>query len=113
MSQLFSPVRLGPLELSNRIVVAPMCQYSAIHGDATDWHLVHLGSLSMSGASLLVIGKLLGHAQHATTFRYAHLAHDPVAAAGDAVARRIANAMADASAAAPDLGPVAAPGRDS
>jgi NADPH2 dehydrogenase len=55
MSQLFSPLRLGPLELANRIVVGPMCQYSAIHGDANDWHLVHLGSLSMSGASLLVL----------------------------------------------------------
>ena len=55
MSQLFSPIRLGPLELPNRIVVGPMCQYSAIHGDANDWHLVHLGSLSMSGASLLVL----------------------------------------------------------
>lgn len=55
MSKLFSPIRLGPLDLSNRIVVGPMCQYSAIHGDANDWHFVHLGSLSMSGASLLVL----------------------------------------------------------
>lgn len=55
MSQLFSPIRLGPVELDNRIVVAPMCQYSAIHGDAQDWHLVHLGGLAMSGASLLVL----------------------------------------------------------
>lgn len=55
MSKLFSPIRLGGVELANRIVVAPMCQYSAIHGDATDWHFVHLGGLSMSGASLLVL----------------------------------------------------------
>jgi 2,4-dienoyl-CoA reductase-like NADH-dependent reductase (Old Yellow Enzyme family) len=55
MSRLFSPIRLGPLELANRIVVGPMCQYSAIHGDANDWHLVHLGSLAMSGAGLLVL----------------------------------------------------------
>ncbi|WP_375461062.1 NADH:flavin oxidoreductase/NADH oxidase [uncultured Enterovirga sp.] len=55
MSQLFSPIWLGELDLANRIVISPMCQYSAIHGDATDWHLVHLGSLAMSGASLLVI----------------------------------------------------------
>lgn len=55
MSQLFSPIRLGALDLANRIVVAPMCQYSAIHGDANDWHLVHLGSLAMSGAGLLVL----------------------------------------------------------
>jgi 2,4-dienoyl-CoA reductase-like NADH-dependent reductase (Old Yellow Enzyme family) len=55
MSQLFSPIRLGGQEFANRIVVSPMCQYSAVHGDATDWHLVHLGSLSMSGAGLVVL----------------------------------------------------------
>ena len=55
MSTLFSPIRLGGQDLANRIVIAPMCQYSAIHGDAQDWHLVHLGMLSMSGASLLVL----------------------------------------------------------
>ena len=68
---------------------------------------------ALSGTSLLVIGKLLGHAQQATTFRYAHLAHDPIAAAGDAVARRIADAMAGAADAVPDLGSVSAPGRES
>jgi NADPH2 dehydrogenase len=55
MSHLFSPFRLGSQEFPNRIVVSPMCQYSAIHGDANDWHLIHLGSLSMSGAALLVL----------------------------------------------------------
>ncbi|NNM72173.1 NADH:flavin oxidoreductase/NADH oxidase [Enterovirga aerilata] len=55
MSQLFSPVRIGPQEFANRIVISPMCQYSAIHGDANDWHMVHLGSLAMSGAALLVL----------------------------------------------------------
>ncbi len=55
MSHLFSPIRLGSLELANRIAVSPMCQYSAIHGDATDWHLVHLGALAMSGAGLVVL----------------------------------------------------------
>ena len=55
MSQLFSPIRLGPIEFDNRIVVGPMCQYSAIHGDANDWHLVHLGALAKSGAGLLVL----------------------------------------------------------
>lgn len=55
MSRLFSPLRLAGQELPNRIVVSPMCQYSAIHGDANDWHLVHLGSLAMSGAGLLVL----------------------------------------------------------
>ena len=55
MSLLFSPYRLGPLELANRIVVAPMCQYSCVDGLANDWHLMHLGQLALSGAGLLII----------------------------------------------------------
>jgi 2,4-dienoyl-CoA reductase-like NADH-dependent reductase (Old Yellow Enzyme family) len=55
MSQLFQPIRLGGLDLANRIVIAPMCQYSAQEGCATDWHLIHLGQLSLSGAGLLII----------------------------------------------------------
>ena len=55
MSQLFSPFSLGPLALPNRIVIAPMCQYSAEDGNATDWHLIHLGQLALSGAGLLTI----------------------------------------------------------
>lgn len=55
MSQLFSPYALGDLALQNRIVIAPMCQYSAEHGDATDWHLIHYGNLAFSGAGLLII----------------------------------------------------------
>lgn len=55
MSQLFTPFSLGPLNLPNRIVIAPMCQYSAADGIASDWHLMHLGNLAMSGAGLLII----------------------------------------------------------
>ena len=55
MSQLFSPWMLGPLELENRIVIAPMCQYSAIDGSAQDWHIIHLGNLALSGAGMLII----------------------------------------------------------
>ena len=55
MSALFSPFELGSLRLPNRIVIAPMCQYSAEDGRATDWHLIHLGNLAMSGAGLLII----------------------------------------------------------
>jgi 2,4-dienoyl-CoA reductase-like NADH-dependent reductase (Old Yellow Enzyme family) len=55
MSVLFSPYRVGSLELRNRIVIAPMCQYSAENGCATDWHMIHLGNLSLSGAALLTI----------------------------------------------------------
>jgi NADPH2 dehydrogenase len=54
-SALFSSIRLGGLELSNRIVVSPMCQYSADDGCANDWHLTHLGMLANSGAALLVV----------------------------------------------------------
>jgi len=55
MSALFTPASLGGLQLANRIVVAPMCQYSAQDGEATDWHLIHLGQLAISGAGLLII----------------------------------------------------------
>ena len=47
MSKLFSPISLRKLTLDNRIVVSPMCQYSACEGSATDWHLMHLGSMSL------------------------------------------------------------------
>ncbi|HMN78767.1 MAG TPA: NADH:flavin oxidoreductase/NADH oxidase [Burkholderiaceae bacterium] len=51
---LFSPLRLRGLELPNRIVVSPMAQYSADGGVATDWHLMHMGNLSVSGAGLFI-----------------------------------------------------------
>lgn len=55
MSQLFSPLQLGGLTLSNRIAVSPMCQYSAKDGLFSTWHLQHLSSLAMSGAALVMI----------------------------------------------------------
>ena len=55
MSRLFSPYHLGDLELENRIVVAPMCQYSAHDGAAGDWHMMHLGQMAISGAALLIL----------------------------------------------------------
>ncbi len=55
MSTLFTPFRVGSLTLRNRIVIAPMCQYSAESGCATDWHLIHLGHLALSGAGVLTI----------------------------------------------------------
>jgi 2,4-dienoyl-CoA reductase-like NADH-dependent reductase (Old Yellow Enzyme family) len=54
-SQLFSPLDIGRLHLANRIVVSPMCQYSACDGAATDWHAVHLGNLALSGAALVFV----------------------------------------------------------
>jgi 2,4-dienoyl-CoA reductase-like NADH-dependent reductase (Old Yellow Enzyme family) len=53
MSALFSPLSLREVTLRNRVIVSPMCQYSARDGRATPWHLIHLGSLALSGAGLL------------------------------------------------------------
>ena len=55
MSHLFEPLSIGALRLANRIAVAPMCQYSADEGSATDWHMIHLGNLAVSGAGLLIV----------------------------------------------------------
>ena len=59
MGLLFSSYPLsapkGSLTLANRVVVAPMCQYSANHGQATDWHLMHWGNLLNSGAAMFFI----------------------------------------------------------
>ncbi len=59
MSLLFSPLQIpspsGGLTLPNRIVVAPMCQYAARDGEATDWHLMHWGNLFNSGAAMFTI----------------------------------------------------------
>src|SRR3982074_2162092 len=69
---LFEPLTLGGLTLANRIAVSPMCQYSAENGAANDWHLQHLGSLSLSGAGLIIVeqtavetpGRLSGGCPH-------------------------------------------------
>ena len=53
-STLLSPFTLRGLTLANRIVVSPMCQYNSDDGSAGDWHLMHLGSLSMGGAALVM-----------------------------------------------------------
>lgn len=55
MSALFSQGRLGGLELDNRLVVSPMCQYSGVDGVAQPWHLIHIGNLMMSGAGLVIM----------------------------------------------------------
>ena len=51
---IFSPVQIGRLEISNRIAVAPMCQYSAVDGVMTDWHTQHLMQLGYSAAGLIM-----------------------------------------------------------
>lgn len=54
MSFIFEPLQLQSIQLKNRLVVSPMCQYSAIDGFANDWHLVHLGSRAVGGASMII-----------------------------------------------------------
>lgn len=54
MSKLLSPITIKSISLKNRIVVSPMCQYSAVDGFANDWHLVHYGSRAVGGASLII-----------------------------------------------------------
>ncbi len=53
-SALFSPISLRGLSLPNRIAVSSMCQYNALHGDANDWHLMHLGQFAMGAAGLVM-----------------------------------------------------------
>jgi 2,4-dienoyl-CoA reductase-like NADH-dependent reductase (Old Yellow Enzyme family) len=53
MAQLFDPLPIRGITLKSRIVVSPMCQYSSDDGFANDWHLVHLGSRAVGGASLV------------------------------------------------------------
>jgi len=54
-SVLFSPITLRDSTLANRIMVSPMCQYSADNGCASDWHLMHLGQFAVSGAGLVMV----------------------------------------------------------
>jgi 2,4-dienoyl-CoA reductase-like NADH-dependent reductase (Old Yellow Enzyme family) len=54
-AKLFTPIDLGQVRLANRIVIAPMCTYSATDGCANDWHVIHYGGLALSGAGLLTI----------------------------------------------------------
>ena len=54
-SALFQPIDLRELRLPNRVMVSPMCQYSATDGNASDWHLIHLGQLALGGVGLLCI----------------------------------------------------------
>ncbi len=54
-SVLFSPLIIGPVTIPNRIAVSPMCQYSAVDGNATDWHMQHLSQLAISCAGLIMV----------------------------------------------------------
>lgn len=82
---LFQPLSLRGLTLANRVVVAPMCQYSAVDGVAQNWHMQHYGSLAASGPGMIVIeatgvspeGRIsprcLGLHNEATEAAFAHL----------------------------------------
>ncbi|MEZ5741945.1 MAG: NADH:flavin oxidoreductase/NADH oxidase [Burkholderiaceae bacterium] len=52
---LFQPLKLRELTLANRVIVAPMCQYSAVDGCVQPWHTVHLGQLALAGAGMLIV----------------------------------------------------------
>ena len=52
---LFQPIELRAVRLRNRIVISPMCQYSAQDGMVTDWHLVHLGKFAQGGAGAVFL----------------------------------------------------------
>ncbi len=54
MALLFEPLSVRSIQLKNRIVVSPMCEYSSVDGFANDWHLVHLGSRAVGGAALVI-----------------------------------------------------------
>ncbi|KAG9076147.1 hypothetical protein FRC06_009674 [Ceratobasidium sp. 370] len=53
--KLFQPITIRDVTFKNRIWVAPMCQYSAVDGHMTDWHLVHLGGLAARGAGVVML----------------------------------------------------------
>ncbi|WP_299290470.1 NADPH dehydrogenase NamA [uncultured Mucilaginibacter sp.] len=54
MAALFKPLKIKSIELKNRIVISPMCEYSSVDGFANDWHFVHLGSRAVGGAGLII-----------------------------------------------------------
>jgi 2,4-dienoyl-CoA reductase-like NADH-dependent reductase (Old Yellow Enzyme family) len=90
---LFSPFTLRKLTLANRIVVSPMCQYSAVDGCATDWHLLHWGQLLQSGAGMFTIEATAVSAIGRITFGCLGLYDD---ACEQAIAERLAIARANA-----------------
>ena len=52
---IYQSIKINKLKLENRVVVSPMCQYSAINGHPSSWHYKHLGSLVKSGASMVIL----------------------------------------------------------
>ena len=94
MSVLFSPFELGPVQLLNRIAVAPMCQYSADDGSAKDWHLQHLPGLALGGA-----GPVMTEATHVE--RRGRITHGCLGLYSDANEAALGRALATARRFAP------------
>jgi len=94
MTDLFSPITLGALDFPNRIAVAPMCQYSADDGSATDWHLYHWMNLALSGAGMITVEmtdvERRGRISHGCLGLYSEANEAAARRALDA-ARRVAN----------------------
>jgi NADPH2 dehydrogenase len=86
-SALFSPIRLAGLELANRVVVSPMCQYSANDGVASDWHITHLGMLANSGAGLVI-------SEMANVERHGRISHQCLGLYSDACEDALAHVVA-------------------
>jgi 2,4-dienoyl-CoA reductase-like NADH-dependent reductase (Old Yellow Enzyme family) len=78
---LFEPIEIGGLPLANRIVIAPMCQYSAIDGQMSDWHVIHLGHLALSGAAVLTIEATAVEPEGRITYADVGLWNEPTEAA--------------------------------
>src|SRR5438034_11260534 len=92
-TSLFSPFSMRELTLANRIVVSPMCQYSAIDGRATDWHTIHWGQMLQSGAGMFTIEATAVSAIGRITYGCLGLCDD---ACEQATAQRLAIARANA-----------------
>src|SRR5262249_50827880 len=78
---LFEPIRIRNFNLSNRILIAPMCQYSPQNGCMTDWRLTHLGQPSPSGAALPTIEATAVHPEGRITYADVGLWNDETEAA--------------------------------
>ena len=90
---LFSPLKIGPVTVPNRIAVAPMCQYTADDGSMTDWHLQHVMNLAMSGAGLVMV-------EATGVERRGRITHGCVGLYSDANERAMARVLAAARAVA-------------
>jgi 2,4-dienoyl-CoA reductase-like NADH-dependent reductase (Old Yellow Enzyme family) len=89
--RLFEPLHLRSLTLRNRIMVAPMCQYSCVDGYPTDWHLVHLGSRAVGGAALVMAEASAVEARGRISSHDAGIWEDGHTAAWAGIARFIAD----------------------